>query len=332
MRAMKFASGGHSLAAAAVLLAVSAAPAFAQSKPWRHAIIEPKSDAGFATMVTKGGFAQKHGIQVELPPLQNDAIMLRGLLAGELESFEGGPGTALIAASRGVDVRIIGCSWQTVVHSIFTRGNIATAQDLKGQTFGISAPGATPHLIARAYLAKNNISDSDLKFASLGSDPERYKAMLAGVVAATAISLEFAPLAAKDGFKLASRGAEVAPQFLRLCTMTTARVLAARRDDAVRFLAAEMQAFRYALDNRDEEIRLTREITGAKADDPRPAYIFEEAARPTGVDPTMSIPLDKLDWMQQQLLGLGNMTQAFPSAKVVEEGIRKEALARAGLR
>jgi hypothetical protein len=46
----------------------------------------------------------------------------------------------------------------------------------------------------------------------------------------------------------------------------------------------------------------------------------------------MSIPLDKLDWMQQQLLGLGNMTQAFPSAKVVEEGIRKEALARAGLR
>ena len=333
MRATLTASAVRSLATGSLLLLLAAGgPALAQQKPWRHGIIEPKGDVGFAMMVVKGGFAAKHGVAVELPQFQNDAIMLRALLAGELDSFEGGPGTALVAASRGIDVRIVGCHWQTVVHSVFTRRNIATAQDLKGQTFAISAPAATPDIIARAYLAQNKVPKSELKFASLGNDGERYKALLAGVVAATVISIEFQPIVEKDGFKLMARGSEVAPKFLRLCTVTTARVLASRKDDAIRFLAAEMQAFRYALDHRDEEIRISREITDMKADDPRPSYIFDEATRPTGVDPTMTVPLDKLDWMQEQLVQIGNMARPFESAKVVDTDVRAQALVRAGFR
>jgi NitT/TauT family transport system substrate-binding protein len=69
-----------------------------------------------------------------------------------------------------------------------------------------------------------------------------------------------------------------------------------------------------------------------KSDDPRPNYIFDEAGKPTGVDPTMPIPLDKLDWMQEQLIKVGNMTQPFATAKMVDPDIRTQALARAGVR
>jgi NitT/TauT family transport system substrate-binding protein len=334
MRMTLTAIAARTLAAGSLLagLASGLAPAVAQQKPWRHGIIEPKGDVGFAMMVAKGGFAGKHGLTIELPQFQNDAIALRALLAGDIESFEGGPGTAIVAASRGVDVKIVGCHWQSVVNSIFARGNIRTAQDLKGKTFAISAPGALPDLVVRAYLAQNRIPESDLKFASLGNDIERYKAMLAGVVAATVISIEFKPIAERDGFRLMARGSDVTPQFLRFCTMTTARVLMRRREDAVRFLAAEMQAFRHALDHREDEIRIAREVAGLKGDDPRPDTIFEVAIGPTGIDPTMPLPLDKIDWMQEQLLRAGNMTRRFESAKMVEADVRAQALSRAGLR
>jgi NitT/TauT family transport system substrate-binding protein len=129
-----------------------------------------------------------------------------------------------------------------------------------------------------------------------------------------------------------ARGSDVMPKYLRLCTVTTGKLLATRRDDAVRFLAAQMQGYRYALANRDEELSITREITGIKPGDPRPGFMFDEATRPqTGIDPKMPIEMDKLAWLQEQLIKAGNLSQPFDLARVVNGDIRAQALARAGL-
>jgi NitT/TauT family transport system substrate-binding protein len=308
------------------------AGAHAQGQPWRHGIIEPKSDAGFQVMAVRGGFAAKQGLKLELPYFQNDVIALRALLAGELESYEGGAATAIIAAARNADVKIIGCHWQTVVHSVFARTEFKGPQDLKGATMAISAPNATPDMIGKAYLAQNNVPASEVKFASLGNDPERYKALLGGIALATVISIEFLPIGKTDGIKLVARGSDVMPKYLRLCAVTTGKLLDARREDAIRFLTAQMQGYGYALANRDEELRITREIAGIKATDPRPEFMFAEAARAdTGIDPKMPIAMDKLEWLQEQLVKAGNLSQPFDVSRVVNGDIRAAALARAGL-
>jgi ABC-type nitrate/sulfonate/bicarbonate transport system substrate-binding protein len=321
-------------ASAAVIIGVLNASgcADAQSQPWRHGIIEPKSDAGFQVMAARGGFAAKQGLKLELPYFQNDVIALRGLLAGDLESYEGGAATAILAAARNADVKTIGCQWQTVVHSVFARAEFKGPADLKGATMAISAPNATPDMIGKAYIAQNNVPISEVRFASLGSDPDRYKAMMSGIALATVISIEFLPIGRSDGIKLVARGSDVMPKYLRLCTMTTGKLLAARREDAVRFLTAQMQGYQHALANREEELRITREITGMKADDPRPEFMFDEAARQdTGVDPRMPIAVDKLDWLQEQLVKTGNLSQPFDVGRMVNTEIRAQALARAGL-
>src|SRR6201982_3499028 len=109
---------------------------------------------------------------------------------------------------------------------------------------------------------------------SLGNDPERYKALLSGIALATVISIEFLPIGKNDGIKLIARGGDVMPKYLRLCAVTTGKLLDARREDAVRFLTAQMQGYNYALANRNEELRITREIAGIKAGDPRPEVMF----------------------------------------------------------
>src|SRR5712691_9434474 len=321
-------------ASAAVIagLASAAACAHAQGQPWRHGVIEPKSDAGFQVMAVRGGFAAKQGLKLELPYFQNDVIALRALLAGELESYEGGAATAIIAAARNADVKIIGSHWQTVVHSVFARAEFKGPQDLKGATMAISAPNATPDMIGKAYLAQNNVPASEVKFASLGNDPERYKALLGGIALPTVISIEFLPIGKKDRIKLVARGSDVLPKYLRLCTMTTGKLLTSRREDAIRFQTAQMQGYRHALANREEELRITREITGIKADDPRPEFIFDEAARrDTGIDPTMPIAMDKLEWLQEFLVKAGNLAQPFDLGRMVNTDIRAQALARAGM-
>jgi NitT/TauT family transport system substrate-binding protein len=316
---------------AASLLAAGAACA-QTLHPWRHGIIEPKGDAGFQVMAQRAGFAEKQGIKLDLPRFQNDVIELRGLLAGELDSYEGGAATAIIAGARNADVKIVGCHWQTVVHSVFARAELQEPQDLRGHTMAISAPNATPDMIGRAYLAQHNVPLSEVKFASLGNDPERFKAMLSGLALATVISIEFMPLAQRSGIKLLARGRDVLPKYQRLCTVTTGKAIAARRADVTGFLAAHMQGLRHALAHREEEIAMTREVTGMKADDPRPEYMFKEAAHAdTGVDPTMRIAMDKLDWLRDELIKAGNLTQPYDLARVVAPDVRAEALKRAGM-
>jgi NitT/TauT family transport system substrate-binding protein len=308
---------------AALALALGATPAVAQ-KAWRHAIIEAKSDAGFAMMVTRG-FAEKQGLKLDIMQIKADQIGLKALLAGELDSYEGGPGGAIVAAARGADVKILGCHWPGLVHGLFAREGIGKIEDLRGKTVAISSPGALPDLLVRAVLAKNGLAATDVKFASLGSDTDRYKALTVGVVDAAIVSTEYLPIAPKT-VKLLATGREALPNFMRVCMISSGKTLADKPDEAAHFLAAEISALRYAAANRDEEIKLTFEITKAKADDPRPGFIFDEAMKHKDVDPEVGLPMDKLAWTQEMLLKNGSMPKPIDLAKIVAPDVRAKAL------
>lgn len=304
-------------------------PAGAQEKSWRHALVTAKSDAGIVLMVTKG-FAEKQGIKLETVQVDSDAIALKALLAGELDSFDGSPTGSMIAASRGADVKILGCAWPGLPHGIFVHSNVAKLQDLKGKTIAISQPGAMPDQLVRTLLAKDGMTPDDVKLANLGGDNDRYKALVAGVVDAAVVSGEYTPIAAKADIKMLIPAREVFPDYLRMCTMTNSATLKTRHDDLVRYLTAEIAALRYAMSHRDEALALTRQITGIAADDPRPAYIYDDALRNHAVDPDLGLPLAKLDWMQQQSVKVGDQPRLVDLAKITDEAPRKEALKRVG--
>jgi hypothetical protein len=60
--------------------------------------------------------------------------------------------------------------------------------------------------------------------------------------------------------------------------------------------------------------------------------MFKEAARPaTGIDPTMPLSMDKLEWLQGELIKAGNLAQPYDLGRLVNADIRAEALKRAGM-
>lgn len=198
-------------------------------------------------------------------------------------------------------------------------------EDLKGKTIAVSAPGSLPDIFARAVLDEHHIPVSDVNFANLGSDPDRYKAIVAGVAQATIVSREFEPVAAKAGVKLLVSAQEAMPNDLRLCTQVMAKTLATRQEDAIHFVAAEIAALRYAVSHREEALEPMRKLAGIRVDDPRPACIYDWAVKSHAIDPDFSLPANKLGFMENELVKLGNIAKPFDITTMLDPSVRKRA-------
>ena len=299
----------------------------AEQQVWHHAILEAKSDAGIFMMVGNG-FAEKQGLKLEFVQFKSDSIALKALISGDVDSYDGTFAGTVSAAEKGIGVKLLGCHWPGLPHGIFVRNSINRPEDLRGKTIAISTPYSLPDVLGRALLAKYNIPASEVTFANLGSDLDRYKSLVAGIADATIVSGEYVPIAAKDGIKLLIAGRDVLPNYMRLCEFAMAKTLATRHDDAVRFIAAEMNALRYAITHREETLKLTQELTNGKPDDPRAAYIYDDAVATNSVDPEIGLPMDKINWMMGELVADGTIAQPYDMTKMIDASIRTEALAR----
>src|SRR6187397_203002 len=313
----------------AQILATLGTAAFAEVlRPWKHVVIEPKGDAGFMLMIGERDFASRHGLKLEIIPMKNGALAHKALLAGEVDSIESSPGAAILAGARGADIKIIGCDWPGVPHGLMVKSTITKVEDLKGKTIAVAAPGSLPNHLINAILEQHKVTASEVRFANLGGDLDRYKAVTAGIADAGIVAAEFMAVAPKD-VKMLVYGHDVLPNYVRLCLSMTGKTIATRRADAIGFVAAQMEALKFAVSHRDETIRLTQSAIHAKPDDARPAYAFDGAINRHAIDPSVTLPIDKLNWMQNELVKAGNLKVPFDLTMMTAPDIRAVAAKRA---
>lgn len=298
--------------------------AHAQDRVWRHGILEAKSDSGFIAMVDKGGFAAKRGLKIELLQIKAGATLMKALIAGEIDSADMGSPESIIAGVRGTGTKIVGCTWPGVPQVVLAKADIKTPAELRGKTVAISSPGSLPDLLFRGILDAEKIPYSEVKFASLGADLDRYKSLVAGIVDAAVVSNEFEAIM-PPSIKVLMKGSTAVPKFIRLCVVTSSKVVTERRDDLVRFIAAEMDAYKYAATHRDETVKLARELTHAKSDDMRAEFITDQAIKEKQIDPTLAIPVDRIDWMQSLFVQAGLIPKTVPTASIVDTSVRDDA-------
>ncbi len=294
---------------------------------WRHGTLVPKGDAGFIYMAAEGGFAKAEGLDLKMQAFQNDTLMMKALIAGELDSYEGSPISPLIAGSKGADVKILGCTWPKLTYSLFSHDGIGSIADLKGKKFGISAPGSLPDLVARAMLKQAGVAPSDVSFVAAGSDPERVKALVARNIDAAISTSDFA---ARPELKLKTLAvaSEVLPQFMRQCIITRGDLIRAKRMQLVAFIAAEMKAYGFAFAHRDKVVALTRRIASLPPGDPVAETSYREVVEQRSASPAIEIDLDKLRWLRDLLAEDGRMAAKFDPAALTDPSIREAALMR----
>jgi NitT/TauT family transport system substrate-binding protein len=315
--------------ATALALAGSLSAAHAQDKVWKHGILEAKSDAGFIGMVANGGFGAKRGLKVEILQIKAGATLMKALVAGEIDSVDMGAAESIVAGVRGTGVKIVGCTWPGVPQVVLAKAEINSLADLKGRNVAISSPGSLPDLLFRGMLDAANVPFADVKLATQGADLDRYKSLLAGIVDAAVVSNEFEPVMPPN-IKVLAKGGTAVPKFLRLCIATNSKVLAERRDDLVKFVAAEMDAYKFAAANRDATIKLAHELTQAKPDDKRAEFITDQAIREKQMDPALPIPADRIDWMQDLFVKAGVIPKKVPVEMLIDASVQADAAKLSG--
>jgi len=294
---------------------------------WRHGTLVPKGDAGFIYMAAEGGFAKAESLNLKMQAFQNDTLMMKALIAGELDSYEGSPISPLIAGSKGADVKILGCTWPKLTYSLFSHDGIGTIGDLKGKKVGISAPGSLPDLVARALLKQAGISPSEVSFVAAGSDPERVRALVAKTIDAAISTSDFA---SRPELKLKTLAvaSEALPQFMRQCIIVRGDLVRSKRTQVVAFVVAEMKAYAFAFAHRDKVVALTRRIADLPPGDPVAEMSYREVVEQRAASPAIEIDLEKLRWLRDLLAEDGRMAAKFDPAAITDPSVREAALMR----
>ena len=195
-------------------------------------------------MVSTRDFAEEAGSQD-----RNFAI--QGRSAGPQGIDRGRDWTASKAGRRAFHGRLQGCRRQDCSAATGLSCRTASIPMKKSRKSKISRASRLPYPLPiqcpicwRARRWQNSASlTSEVKLAAVGGDKDRYQALIGGVVDAAVVLNEYQPVAPKS-IHLLVAGREAVPNFLRVCMVSSAKTLAERGDDAVKFLAAEMAALR----------------------------------------------------------------------------------------
>jgi ABC-type nitrate/sulfonate/bicarbonate transport system substrate-binding protein len=86
-----------------------------------------------------------------------------------------------------------------------------------------------------------------------------------------------------------------------------------------------MEAYKYAASHRDETVKIAHEMTNAKPDDARAEFIYDQAIREKQIDPTLGIPADRIDWMQDLFVKAGVVPKTVPTASLIDTSVRDDA-------
>jgi NitT/TauT family transport system substrate-binding protein len=313
--------------ALAAALALTSTAGAQDLVPWRQGAVQPKGDAGFWWMTAEGGFAKQQGLDLRMVAFDSDVVMIKALQAGEIDSFEGSPINAMIATSKGGDLKIVGCSWPKLTYSFFAHPGIGSLADLRGKTIGTSAPLALPELVARAMLGRVAIESREVTFVEAGNDTERVRAVAAKRIDAAVSASDFA--ARKDlGLKVLAQANDILPSFLRACLVTRGDTWRKRADELVQLAAAIMNGYDHALTHRAETIALARRIAKLPAGDPTPEASFDEVTRNRSISPSLDIDVNKLLWLRDFLVEEKLIDEDFEPGTMIDRSIRERALAR----
>ena len=86
----------------------------------------------------------------------------------------------------------------------------------------------------------------------------------------------------------------------------------------------------YAITHRDETVKLAQELTSAKPDDNRAMFITDQALRDKQIDPTLAIPADRIEWMQQLFVKAGVLPATVPTVTLIDTSVHDDAVKQSG--
>lgn len=149
------------------------------------------------------GFFREEGLDVELIVMQ--AIQTIQATLGNSTQFASATGSAVSAAVRGADMRVIFAVTDRPSFDLIVQPNITNIQQLRGKKIGTGGVGSLAEILARRILIANKVPLEDVAILATGPSHVTYTALKAKVIDAAPLQMPLTFTAQDEGFrKLAS--------------------------------------------------------------------------------------------------------------------------------
>ncbi len=135
------------------------------------------------------GFFRDEGLDVEVTPYNGAVTAIRALLSRDADIVETGGDTTFLARSNGAPIKIIDSMVNKGTDTVVVDKSIGSFKDLAGKSYAIANPNDTTHVAAKTLAQKAGIDPTKIDFVAIGGPADRAKALLAGKVAGTSLTI-----------------------------------------------------------------------------------------------------------------------------------------------
>ncbi len=149
----------------------------------------PILDSLTSWVAVEKGFFKKYGLDVEIVDFRGDNVVTTALLSGDINVCSNvGATSAIVSASKGAKLRL----WMvpnpvTPYHFVARKEAATTLKGLEGKTVAVSGIGAISYHIPRIILERSGVNPDKSKYVVVGSNADRFRALVSGKVDATVV-------------------------------------------------------------------------------------------------------------------------------------------------
>ena len=145
------------------------------------------------------GFFREEGLEVELIVMQ--AIQTIQATLGNSTQFASATGSAVSAAIRGADIKVILAVTDRPSFDLISQPSITSVQQLRGKKIGTGGVGSLAEILARRILAVNNVRPEDVTILATGPSHVTYLSLKAKVIDAAPLQMPLTFTAQDEGFR-----------------------------------------------------------------------------------------------------------------------------------
>ena len=248
---------------AATLVGVSGAAAADKIRVGKS-VVQPFAFAPLEIGTAEGIWA-KHGLEVEVVIFAGDAKLQQGLVA-DAADFGLGSGPAMGFLAKGVQAKAVAAIANEPLSMGLIVGpasKIQTPQDLKGAKIGITTNGSLTYWLTRELSRQMGWGSEGIETVALGAIGAQLAALKVGQVDGVIFSSSQGyGLEAKNEGRLLLEFGTYIKDFHTHVIFATDNMIEHKPDQVRRFLAGWKDVIAFMAANKDETLRVARQVTG----------------------------------------------------------------------
>jgi len=243
--------------------AILLTPLSTSANPYLAKTGETPVNVYIATCATSGGFIHmytaldqnlfvKYGISARHVVIRTGTnINLAALATDEIQFLYCAGDSTIPGMAAGSDGVLVASPLVGLPYVIIARKEIRTIQDLKGKSIGVGSVGGLPYRLLRVFVKKFNLHDTQIRPVG-GSQPERYNAIVQGVIDSGPFTPPMDARGRKDGFNLVYHLNDLGLPAIYSSLHTNAKTIRERRPTVQRMVAALAESVKFVEDNPEK--------------------------------------------------------------------------------